>query len=771
MTRAATLAVVIVLELFLCFSLASQIEQGNLSQHQSLNCSVLHLLNVQPFPDEGVFAGFDSGLELIPAARLAAEEINNRSDILTGFELKVIDIDAEACGRSIITKGLINLYRELIVSPKPTCIVGVIGFVCSSVTNVLAPIIGHQNIGYVTLANSVSPQHRNIEAFPNLYHTISSSSVHNIVLLSMMQTFNWKRIGLVYDSLNIFYRSTANDFIQRVQSLPDVHLNATVPLASLNSRNFIDAFNIINAQEVRISYWLGNDGQSALSLCEAYHRNFLWPGYVYILRHRPSIITVLLEKETPCSREEMLRAMEGVFLMDYRLYVESDTELVSGQNYSEYRQRYDSELKEFAGEINSSLNGLVYANSFYDQVWTFALALNQSLPFLTSQNLSLSDYNIPNTKLISSVIKDELEKLSFQGASGKINFDESQESPSYVNIFQVQNGISKLVGVYDPFKQNISFTDDLPQDIPGDTFDTVYMLLPHWLGGCILIAQGVLFCLITTNFVLIIWWRKEKEIKATSPLVSTLMVIGCYLLCVGPVLLTVYRMVEINNATLFKALCNLKNWVSVGIELIFATLFFRLLRIYYIFRSKQMTMMSDYWVDKYLVIYALVLCSGKVLLLLVWSTTDPILRKTNILGVNGANPSPHYVAVVQCTSSESRVWLFIVLLYSGILLMMVMFLAVMTRHVKKDIYKDTKKVNVFIFLVTIILMITVPLWIIFLELDKETGANVSEWLVYLAVSMLCQLCLFIPKTLPLAMKKIKSKTIKDHTLYMSGDTF
>ena len=223
--------------------------------NQNENCSVLHLLNVQPFPDEGVFAGFDRGLEFIPAAHLAAEEINNRSDILTGFELKVIDIDSEACGRSTIAKGVVNFYRELVVRPKPTCIVGVIGFVCCSVTNVLAPIIGHQNIGYVTLANSVFPQHRNITAFPNLYHTISSSSVHNIVLLSMMQAFNWKKTGLVYDSLHIFYRSTANDFIQRIDSLPNTQLIVMVPLSAMNLQSVSDVFDIINAQEVRISYW------------------------------------------------------------------------------------------------------------------------------------------------------------------------------------------------------------------------------------------------------------------------------------------------------------------------------------------------------------------------------------------------------------------------------------------------------------------------------------------------------------------------------------
>ena len=138
---------------------------------ESLNCTVLQLLNVQPYPDDGAFAGFDRGLDLVPAAHLAAEEINIRSDILTGFDLQVIDIDSEACGRGTIIKGLINVYRELVsqLPYSPECLVGVVGLPCSSVTNILAPIIGRHNTGYVTLANSVSPAHRTLRNIPTCF--------------------------------------------------------------------------------------------------------------------------------------------------------------------------------------------------------------------------------------------------------------------------------------------------------------------------------------------------------------------------------------------------------------------------------------------------------------------------------------------------------------------------------------------------------------------------------------------------------------------------
>ena len=52
---------------------------------QSKSERVLHLLNVQPYPDNRIFAGWDKGFELIPAGHLAIKQINNRSDILPGY--------------------------------------------------------------------------------------------------------------------------------------------------------------------------------------------------------------------------------------------------------------------------------------------------------------------------------------------------------------------------------------------------------------------------------------------------------------------------------------------------------------------------------------------------------------------------------------------------------------------------------------------------------------------------------------------------------------
>ena len=133
-------------------------------------------------------------------------------------------------------------------------------------------------------------------------------------------------------------------------------------------------------------------------LCTAFQNNFIWPGYVHIFGPQRRIEGILqLAIETSCSREELLTAMEGAFILDFRLYVENDTELVSGVNYGEYQQLYADKLEEYVNSDNLQKN--TYANSLYDRVWAFSLAINKSLTSMKSQNLSFDDFAFGKRKM------------------------------------------------------------------------------------------------------------------------------------------------------------------------------------------------------------------------------------------------------------------------------------------------------------------------------------------------------------------------------------
>ena len=418
-----TLPTLVVL-LLLCHLSVSIMPDAPSQGSQGPDCLTLYLLNVQPYPVSANELGavrkgiWDVAFELIPAGHLAAEQINNRSDILSGHELKVIDIDAEACGFNVISKGITNVYREL-VNLNRTCIVGIIGLFCSAMTRAISPIISHPNIGgYVHIAASTSPVHRASDCkAPGLFHIIESSSAFNEATLSLMRTYNWQRITSIHTGSEFYFMSTSIDFKRRISSNPEFELVTRIPIVDTAHMQILEKFDIIRKKGARISYWSVTRDQAAYLLCMAYQRNFIWPGYVYIIQQHT--ISRILTIETSCTKEETLIAMERVFILDYRLYVENDTELVSGVNYSEYQRLYTDRLKEFANAANENLQKNVYANTLYDQVWAFGLAINNSLMSIKSQNLSLKDYGLgKRMSALSNILNNELKHVTFQGASG-----------------------------------------------------------------------------------------------------------------------------------------------------------------------------------------------------------------------------------------------------------------------------------------------------------------------------------------------------------------
>ena len=119
------------------------------SSNDEHTCETLYLLHIAPYPDSAKSAGWDRGFELIPAGHLATRHINNDPNILQGYNLEIISVESESCARRLIIKGLLNYYMQSLDPESSKCVYGVVGLYCSAVTNTIAPIVNHPNIGYV----------------------------------------------------------------------------------------------------------------------------------------------------------------------------------------------------------------------------------------------------------------------------------------------------------------------------------------------------------------------------------------------------------------------------------------------------------------------------------------------------------------------------------------------------------------------------------------------------------------------------------------------
>ena len=123
----------------------------------------------------------------------------------------------------------------------------------------------------------------------------------------MMRAFDWHNIGIVHGSLGLYSTSIADDFVQKIESdsLPYAEFNLVtrVPISDSYHTTIQNTFDIINAHEVRISYWIVDHKQTAYLLCEAFQRRFLWPGHVFVI-HEP-LLDEILQTNTSCSQMEL----------------------------------------------------------------------------------------------------------------------------------------------------------------------------------------------------------------------------------------------------------------------------------------------------------------------------------------------------------------------------------------------------------------------------------------------------------------------------------
>ena len=303
----STIASTVLTSVLILGYLSSQGTQAVAQGHHGpeSECPTLYLLNVQPYPvsakESTALFIWDKAFELIPAGNLAAEQINNSPSILPGRQLKLINIDSEGCGINTISKGFINVHREL-VNLNRSCIVGVIGLFCSAVTSAISPIISHPNIGgYVHIAASTSPVYRyhgnNSQNNSKLFHIIESSSVFNEATLALMRTYNWQRITSIHIDSEFYYLSTSMDFVHRISSTPELKLAAHIHIIAENSpAHIMERFDVLRQKGARISYWSMTNDLAAFLLCTAYQRNFTWPEYVYIIQEHD--ISRIVEIET-----------------------------------------------------------------------------------------------------------------------------------------------------------------------------------------------------------------------------------------------------------------------------------------------------------------------------------------------------------------------------------------------------------------------------------------------------------------------------------------
>ena len=474
---------------------------------------------------------------------------------------------------------------------------------------------------------------------------------------------------------------------------------------------------------------------AAQMICLAYQEGLVWPDYAWIFPDH-HIDDLLFHADDMCDIDVLRRALERVYFLHFH---------------------FDS--SDSLTQYNTTLTQNPYTNLMHDSIQAFAHSLNTTVGHLGQMNLSLENYRLGNS-VITDMIERELKTLSFTGTLDHVQFDANKrERQTTVDILQIRNGTATQVGSYNPVTGQLVLDEEINpiQDVQSTEIPRILRHLAFPIAGIQFTGIGIGIILTTIIFVLFIYYRRSAEIKATSFNLSLLMFVGCYLLFISTLFNTVSELIEFNQSPYF---CNSVTWcASLGINFVFGTLFVRMLRVYRIFNF--FGKLGKKWSDRVLCIVVLLIVGIEATLLLIWSLVDVFTIRE--IETYQDTASPPYIEVVQlCSSNYLQTWLILVVGEIGILMFVVAFLAFKTRKIRRKHFKDTKKVNIYLFTNILLICTVAPLWYV-LRTSTVNGPSTGPGVIvlnigYAGTATLCQLLLFAPKIMPPLTRQLFHKT-------------
>ncbi|XP_031349958.1 gamma-aminobutyric acid type B receptor subunit 2-like isoform X2 [Photinus pyralis] len=423
----------------------------------------------------------------------------------------------------------------------------------------------------------------------------------------------------------------------------------------------------------------------------------------------------------------------------------------SMENYKEQLRVLKSNI-EFEEQLNiSKINVSKHAPQTYDAIWTMALILRESTLCKHSGYLTKFNYNNPDMvkKFVTSMAS-----LKFIGISGPVKFDGADRIGNSI-LKQLQNGNLSTVAIY--YAEN-GFLD----------FECLQCSNIKWHGGETPIDQRILkFRLVTIpklaffvvfgfatfgiilSMVLLYFnlhFKKRHAFKLSSPRLNNFVVFGCILVYLAVVFLGFDQgnaFFDINQSHL----CTIRVYLfSTGFSLTFGSIFAKTYRVHRIFTYSATSLIKDKLLkDKQLIalICVLLIIDGAIVLL--WIMVDPLKKtlKDLPIEINLENKGLAYQPQVEvCRSENTTGWFVVIYSYKGFLLIMGVYMAWETRHIKIPSLNDSKYIGICVY--SVVSSSTVVLLLNFLS-DYTTVSFLVTSLSILASTTITLLLLFTPK--------------------------
>ena len=704
-----------------------------------------------PDPQRRVsFVGaFDDGHDIAPAAYLAVEQINNRTDVLRDYKIKLIRADG---GCNVTERSVIGI-NEICCSCKP--ILGIIGPSCGTASMVISQLAGKQRFSMITIHYGQRKILGNRTLFPFAFGILGSHVIYVEAMAELVKQNSWTRIAILFSEDDI---DTARS--RAIQEKVSESPNFEISFASAIYDNYIPLREVKDTF-TRVILVLGTPGITLRTVCLASYERMVYPKYQWVFMERidsdfHNVSFLYNGKYYNCSDSEVGNALYGnINLLFGAVSEDDDLQAVrdNGITLQQYQQEYRRHVEEYTTQFNVTSNEVDWAMGFYDAVWSLAFALNSSLEEL---NMNLSQVK-PGSSIIAQTIGKYMVNLDFHGISGRIKFDSltGYNINTTVDVNQYNRNItSTRIGMY--IQHRLTLFEEANPKFISARFESKHEHVNITVAVILLVVTMLIMPVAIFLQIISIVYRHHKPIKASSPLLNHLIFSGCYFIEVSA---AVYVLTEIHESITSFArlyLCNVTPWLlTTGTTLIVGTVFVKTWRLHRIYaHSKQLKIMPiSYMSNKLLGGVVIFLVCVDILVCIIWASVDKLkVYQTKEIQLMEGEELPIIVVVDSCSSEFIAYWILVLLTPKVALTLCSFFLALSTRFKMKEF--RTRNVAILVYLITILSGLMIPIYVIISFLNVEITIRVAILCLFLDVVVyICVCLLFLLPTF--ALIKVK----------------
>ncbi|BFF95597.1 gamma-aminobutyric acid type B receptor subunit 2 [Drosophila madeirensis] len=718
------------------------------------------------------------GISELGAATMAVEHIN-RKQLLPGYTLELVTNDTQ-CDPGV---GVDRFFHAIYTQPS-TRMVMLLGSACSEVTESLAKVVPYWNIVQVSFG-STSPALSDRREFPYFYRTVAPDSSHNPARIAFIRRFGWGTVTTFSQNEEV-HSLAVNNLVTELEAA-NISCAATITFAATD---FKEQLLLLRETDTRIIIGSFSQELAPQILCEAYRLRMFGADYAWIL-HESMGAPWWPDQRTDCTNHELQLAVENLIVVSTHNSIVGNNVSYSGLNNHMFNSQLRKQFEQFHGQDGASStvggnrkraapqadfdaassrrrrratgsHGLFpeaisqYAPQTYDAVWAIALALRASEEHWRRNEAQskLDGFDYTRSDMAWEFLQ-QMGKLHFLGVSGPVSFS-GPDRVGTTAFYQIQRGMLEPIALYYPATDALDFR--CPRCRP-----------VKWHSGQVPIAKRVFKLRVATIAPLAFYtiatlssvgialaiaflafnlhFRKLKAIKLSSPKLSNITAVGCIFVYATVILLGLDHSTLPSAADSFATVCTARVYLlSAGFSLAFGSMFAKTYRVHRIFTRTGSVFKDKMLQDIQLILLVCGLLLVDALLVTLWVVTDPMERHLHnlTLEISAIDRSVVYQPQVEvCRSQHTQTWLSVLYAYKGLLLVVGVYMAWETRHVKIPALNDSQYIGVSVYSVVITSAIVVVLANLISERVTLAFITITALILTSTTATLC--LLFIPK--------------------------